>query len=151
MKVFTSFWVLFISISIQANAQTIDLKNLIAQHAEAIHLPQWKALENYTMVMESPLDSGISQITSTMKKENKQFRLDFLTPQNIAVKAFNGKKGWIMVNGKDKKMSDGEVLKVICTDPGTMADIPTWSRINGIEVLGYSEVDKYTVEFLLRK
>lgn len=57
----------------------------------------------------------------------------------------------IRTQNKLKEMSDGEVLKVICTDPGTMADIPTWSRINGIEVLGYSEVDKYTIEFLLKK
>ncbi|WP_251358932.1 sulfurtransferase TusA family protein [Kangiella sp. TOML190] len=49
-----------------------------------------------------------------------------------------------------KTMASGDILKVICTDPGTMADIPTWSRINAIEVLGYAELDDHTIEFLLK-
>lgn len=50
-----------------------------------------------------------------------------------------------------KTMQTGEVLSVICTDPGTMADIPTWSRINDIEVLGYAEFTDHTIQFLLKK
>lgn len=57
----------------------------------------------------------------------------------------------IKTQNKLKELAEGDVLKVVCTDPGTMADIPTWCRINEIEVLGYSEVDQYTIEFLLKK
>lgn len=48
-------------------------------------------------------------------------------------------------------MVSGEILKVICTDPGTIADIPTWSRINDIEVLGFAEFNDHTIQFLLKK
>jgi len=29
----------------------------------------------------------------------------------------------------------GDILTVVCTDPGALNDIPTWSRINGHKVL----------------
>ncbi|NVJ68207.1 MAG: sulfurtransferase TusA family protein [Gammaproteobacteria bacterium] len=57
----------------------------------------------------------------------------------------------IKTQNKLKELAEGDILKVICTDPGTMADIPTWSRINEIEVLGYSELSDHSIEFLLRK
>ena len=34
-----------------------------------------------------------------------------------------------------KELHSGECLEVVCTDPGAMADIPTWCRINGHTVL----------------
>lgn len=40
-----------------------------------------------------------------------------------------------------KELNDGDVLEVICTDPGTLSDIPTWCRINGHQVLSSREVD----------
>jgi len=30
-----------------------------------------------------------------------------------------------------KKLPAGALLRVFCTDPGTLHDIPTWCRING--------------------
>ena len=57
----------------------------------------------------------------------------------------------IKTQNKLKELSENQILKVICTDPGTMADIPTWCRINDIEVLGYAELSDYTIQFLLRK
>ncbi|MRX28247.1 sulfurtransferase TusA family protein [Kangiella sp. HZ709] len=57
----------------------------------------------------------------------------------------------IKTQNKLKDMHVGEYLKVICTDPGTMADIPTWSRINDITVIGFAELDDHTIQFLLRK
>lgn len=33
------------------------------------------------------------------------------------------------------RLNDGERLKVICTDPGTLSDIPAWCRINGHRLL----------------
>lgn len=37
------------------------------------------------------------------------------------------------------ELSAGETLKVFCTDPGALNDIPAWCRINGHEVLETSE------------
>lgn len=36
-------------------------------------------------------------------------------------------------------MHDGEILTVTSTDPGAKEDIPSWSRINGHEVLEIRE------------
>ncbi len=33
-----------------------------------------------------------------------------------------------------KKMQAGDTLRVHCTDPGAIHDIPTWCRINGHSV-----------------
>jgi TusA-related sulfurtransferase len=38
-----------------------------------------------------------------------------------------------------KKMQLGEVLEVICTDPGTMHDIPSWCKMYGHTVLSARE------------
>lgn len=42
-----------------------------------------------------------------------------------------------VIRAQDKihTMSPGEILKVVCTDPGTVHDIPTWCRINGHSLL----------------
>ena len=34
-----------------------------------------------------------------------------------------------------KTLNTGDVVKVVCTDPGALNDIPTWCRINQHEVL----------------
>lgn len=57
----------------------------------------------------------------------------------------------IKTQNKLKELTVSDILKVICTDPGTMADIPTWSRINQIEVLGYAEFSDHSIQFLLKK
>ncbi len=57
----------------------------------------------------------------------------------------------IKTQNKLKELAEGEILKILCTDPGTMADIPTWSRINDIKVLGYAEFSDHTIQFLLQK
>ena len=38
-----------------------------------------------------------------------------------------------------EEMQSGETLEVVCTDPGTLHDIPSWCRINGHEVLDTQE------------
>ena len=45
----------------------------------------------------------------------------------------------IRTQDKIKTLSSGEILRVICTDPGVKADIPTWCRINGHLVLEIEE------------
>ena len=41
----------------------------------------------------------------------------------------------IRVQERVKTLSSGDVLEVLCTDPGTVNDIPAWCRINGHRVL----------------
>ena len=41
-----------------------------------------------------------------------------------------------------KGLADGDILKVICTDPGALNDIPAWCRINGHSVLETQKGDK---------
>lgn len=41
----------------------------------------------------------------------------------------------IRTQDKVKIMKSGDVLEIVCTDPGSMQDIPAWCRINGHKVL----------------
>ncbi|KAF3981352.1 MAG: sulfurtransferase TusA family protein [Methylococcales symbiont of Hymedesmia sp. n. MRB-2018] len=41
----------------------------------------------------------------------------------------------IRTQDKVKTMNAGDILEVICTDPGVMQDIPAWCRINGHKIL----------------
>ena len=41
----------------------------------------------------------------------------------------------IRAQDKVNTMQAGERLKVICTDPGALNDIPAWCRINGHRVI----------------
>ena len=40
-----------------------------------------------------------------------------------------------------KTMSVGEQLKVICTDPGTMHDIPVWCKVNDYKLVEAIEIN----------
>lgn len=40
-----------------------------------------------------------------------------------------------------KTMASGDKLRVTCTDPGVMQDIPTWCRINGHLILTTDVID----------
>ncbi len=37
------------------------------------------------------------------------------------------------------ELEPGDILDVVCTDPGAMNDIPAWCRINGHEVVDSRE------------
>ena len=41
----------------------------------------------------------------------------------------------IRTQDKINTLNVGDVLDVVCTDPGALNDIPAWCRINGHEVL----------------
>ncbi|MDQ1363160.1 MAG: tRNA 2-thiouridine synthesizing protein [Pseudomonadota bacterium] len=41
----------------------------------------------------------------------------------------------IRTQNKVNELKPGDVLEVICTDPGALNDIPAWCRINGHKVL----------------
>jgi tRNA 2-thiouridine synthesizing protein A len=45
----------------------------------------------------------------------------------------------IKTQNKVKELAVGDILSVICTDPGVLSDIPAWARINGHTILGHQE------------
>ena len=46
----------------------------------------------------------------------------------------------IRTQNKVKQLENGDILKVICTDPGVLNDIPAWCRINGHKVIEAKEL-----------
>ena len=48
------------------------------------------------------------------------------------------------------KMASGEVLKLIASDPGAKADIPSWTRMTGNALL-HSEFQDGTYAFWIKK
>jgi len=47
----------------------------------------------------------------------------------------------IRTQDKIKELAAGDVLEVVCTDPGALNDVPAWCRINGHKVLETKTVD----------
>ena len=45
----------------------------------------------------------------------------------------------IRTQDKIATLKTGDILKVTCTDPGALNDIPAWCRINGHEVIATDE------------
>ena len=39
------------------------------------------------------------------------------------------------------KLSNGDIIEVVCTDPGALNDVPAWCRINGHKVIDTEEKD----------
>ncbi len=48
----------------------------------------------------------------------------------------------IRTQDRIKTLSTGDNLRVVCTDPGVLNDIPAWCRINGHEVVDSEQVDR---------
>jgi tRNA 2-thiouridine synthesizing protein A len=47
-----------------------------------------------------------------------------------------------------KEIGVGQVVEVIATDPGILADAPAWAAMNGHEIIGaYSERDRHRFWF----
>lgn len=55
----------------------------------------------------------------------------------------------IKTQNRVRELEQGDVLRVTCTDPGALNDIPAWCRINGHEVLSTEQGD-YEVVVTLR-
>lgn len=55
----------------------------------------------------------------------------------------------IKTQNRVRELEQGDVLRVICTDPGALNDIPAWCRINGHQVLS-TEEDDFEVVVTLR-
>jgi tRNA 2-thiouridine synthesizing protein A len=47
----------------------------------------------------------------------------------------------IRTQDKIKELAAGDVLEVVCTDPGALNDVPAWCRINGHKVLETKTAD----------
>lgn len=47
----------------------------------------------------------------------------------------------IKTQNKVAELSAGDRLKIICTDPGALSDIPAWARIHGHQIVETAEVD----------
>lgn len=47
----------------------------------------------------------------------------------------------IKVQNAVRKLNLGDTIEVICTDPGTMQDIPSWCRLYGHDVTQATEKD----------
>ncbi|MFQ6021920.1 MAG: sulfurtransferase TusA family protein [Acidiferrobacterales bacterium] len=48
----------------------------------------------------------------------------------------------IRVQDKVKTLTTGDVLEVLCTDPGATHDIPAWCRIHGHKVISTHTEDR---------
>ncbi len=53
----------------------------------------------------------------------------------------------IKTQNKVNDLKPGDILDVVCTDPGSLNDIPAWCRINGHLVLAAEEENE---EVLIR-
>lgn len=51
----------------------------------------------------------------------------------------------IKTQNRVRDLAPGDTLRVICTDPGALNDIPAWCRINGHQVEGTEESDHQVV------
>ena len=47
----------------------------------------------------------------------------------------------IKTQNKVAELSSGDILTVICTDPGALSDIPAWARIHGHQIVKSVEKD----------
>ena len=47
----------------------------------------------------------------------------------------------IKTQNKVQELNPGDILEVICTDPGALNDVPAWCRINGHKILETRRVD----------
>ena len=56
----------------------------------------------------------------------------------------------VETNKAIKSLSDGDILQIIATDPGTQVDIPSWCERTGHELLT-SNVEDNIFEYYVRK
>ncbi len=57
----------------------------------------------------------------------------------------------IRTQNKVKQLSPGDILDVICTDPGVTSDIPAWCRITGHRFIDVkSDADEIVIRIEIR-
>lgn len=55
----------------------------------------------------------------------------------------------IRTQNQAKKLASGDILEVVCTDPGALNDIPAWCRIHGHTVLSTQTLPNHEVVVML--
>lgn len=55
----------------------------------------------------------------------------------------------IKVQDKVGTLESGDVLEVLCSDPGAVNDIPAWCRVNGHRVLNIDQADRCPIRILI--
>ena len=53
----------------------------------------------------------------------------------------------IRTQQKVEDLQIGDILDVVCTDPGAIHDIPAWCRVNGHEIL---DIERQDDEIIIR-
>ena len=43
------------------------------------------------------------------------------------------------------ELEDGQILEVLCTDPGALVDIPAWCRVHGHKLISANNVGDETI------
>ena len=43
------------------------------------------------------------------------------------------------------ELEDGQILEVLCTDPGALVDIPAWCRVHGHKLISANNVGDQSV------
>jgi len=56
----------------------------------------------------------------------------------------------IRTQQKVEELQIGDILAVVCTDPGAIHDIPAWCRVNGHEILDIEHRDDDDIVIRLR-
>ena len=55
----------------------------------------------------------------------------------------------IRTQSRIAKLGPGDILEILCTDPGAMIDIPAWCRIHGHTVVG-SDKEGATIKITIK-
>ena len=50
-----------------------------------------------------------------------------------------------------KELEIGQILEILATDPGSMADIPAWVRTTGQEIISSEELGSKNFRFLVKR
>lgn len=50
-----------------------------------------------------------------------------------------------------KAIEINQILEILATDPGSMADIPAWSRTTGQELISSEELEPKNFRFLVKR
>jgi tRNA 2-thiouridine synthesizing protein A len=48
----------------------------------------------------------------------------------------------IKTQNKIKELTSGDILKVVCTDPGTLHDIPAWCKVHGHKIISTQMIER---------
>ena len=56
----------------------------------------------------------------------------------------------IKTQNKLKTMKENETLQVLCTDPGTMHDIPAWCKVNDYNLVKSEKNSEDKYEFVIK-